>query len=434
MKITMNRAELLSAAQRAAVIAPEDSPVEVLRGTLLEINAAAGKLILTATNLETMLEQRLDCAAYGAPAKAPSSFRGERKGKETQQGMPEGHPERSGLCPDDDSLVVDAKLLAGMLERLPGDMVELVRRPGTPVLSLRSGQAGYDVAIWERGSFPKLEIPFPEDTVKVSGIPSMARRTMFATSEDKDKPLMRCVNLMFTREGLKGAGYNGRCLVTAKGDDKSTGNISLLLPASSLERLAALCTDDDEFLVGIAGGYLVFMRQGLMFGAQLMEGDYMDTDRLMNNIRNQFTVLTDVADLRRALKVVAAVAPKGRVKLAFDRGRITFSCQGKLGSASQCLETAPLTGVPRGEYWYQIPDLMACLRSLSGTATLGIAQAGMLDLSTEGAYYMQTAMREPAPVAAPVVVKEAPKAEPKKAVKKAKSTKAPKPKTAKKAA
>ena len=76
MKITMNRAELLSAAQRAAVIAPEDSPVEVLRGTLLEINAAAGKLILTATNLETMLEQRLDCAAYGAPAQAPSRLRG----------------------------------------------------------------------------------------------------------------------------------------------------------------------------------------------------------------------------------------------------------------------------------------------------------------------------------------------------------------------
>ncbi len=73
----------------------------------------------------------------------------------------------------------------------------------------------------------------------------------------------------------------------------------------------------------------------------------------------------------------------------------------------------PLTGTPRGEYWYLIEDLTACLRSLSGTATLGIAQAGMLDLSTEKAYYMQTAMREP--VAAPVVVQEAPKAEPKKA-------------------
>ena len=393
MNITMNRAELLSAAQRAAAIAPEDSPVEALRGTLLEANAATGALTLTATNLETALEQSLSCPAA-----------------------------------EDDALVVDAKLLAGMLERLPGDTVELKRRPGVPVLSLRGGQTGYDVAIWERGSFPKLEIPFPEDTVKLSGIPSMARHTMFATAEDKDKPLMRCVNLMFTQKGLKGAGYNGRCMVTAQGDDESTGNINLLLPANSLEKLAALCKDEDEFYVGIAGKNLVFMRQGFKLSARLMEGDYMDTDRLMGNVRNQFTVLTDVADLRRTLKTVASVDPKGRVKLAFDRGRITFSCQGKLGSASECLDTAPLTGVPRGEYWYQIPDLMACLRSLSGTATLGIAQAGMLDLSTEHAYYMQTAMREPAP--APTPVQETPKAAPKKAAKK----KAAKPKTAKKAA
>ena len=50
-----------------------------------------------------------------------------------------------------------------------------------------------------------------------------------------------------------------------------------------------------------------------------------------DNIRNQFTVLTDVADLRRTLKTVAAVDPKGRVKLAFNGGRITFSCQGGQG-------------------------------------------------------------------------------------------------------
>ena len=156
-----------------------------------------------------------------------------------------------------------------------------------------------------------------------------------------------------------------------------------------------------------------------------------ETAELMNNIRNQFTLLTDVAELRRTLKTVAAVDPKGRVKLAFDGGKITFSCKGELGEACQELETAPLTGTPQGGYWYLISDLMACLRSLSGTATLGIAQAGMLDLSTEGAYYMQTAMREP--VAAPVVVQKAPKAEPKKAEKKAKPSKA-KAKTAKKAA
>ncbi len=396
MNITINRAELLSAVQKAAAVASEDAPLEPLKGVLLEADAAAGTLTFTATNIETSLEQKLVCTVG-----------------------------------EDDALVMNAKLLAGMLGLMSGETAQLRRRPGTRVLTLRSGETIYSWGIGERGEFPKIELPFPEDTVKLSGIPSMARQTMFATSEDKDKPLMRCVNLMFTREGLKGVGYNGRCLVAAKGDDKSAGNISLLLPANSLEKLAGLCSDADEFNVGVAGKFLVFQRPGLTFGAMLMEGDYMDTDRLMNNIRNQFTLLTDVAELRRTLKTVAAVDPKGRVKLAFDGGRITFSCKGELGEASQQLETAPLTGTPQGGYWYLISDLMACLRSLSGTATLGIAQAGMLDLSTEGAYYMQTAMREP--VAAPVVVQKAPKAEPKKAEKKAKPSKA-KAKTAKKAA
>ena len=393
MNITINRAELLSAVQKATAIASEDAPLEPLKGVLLEADAVAGTLTLTATNIETSLEQKLACTAG-----------------------------------EDDAVVMNAKLLAGMLGLMSGETAQLRRRPGTRLLTLSSGETIYNWAIGERGEFPKIEMPFPEDTVKVSGIPSMARQTMFATSEDKDKPLMRCVNLMFTREGLKGVGYNGRCLVAAKGDDKSAGNISLLLPANSLEKLAGLCSDADEFNVGVAGKFLVFQRPGLTFGAMLMEGDYMDTDRLMNNIRNQFTLLTDVAELRRTLKTVAAVDPKGRVKLAFDGGRITFSCKGELGSAVEQLDTAPLTGIPRGEYWYQIPDLTACLRSLSGTATLGIAQAGMLDLSTEHAYYMQTAMREPA--AAPAPVQEAPKAAPKKAPKK----KAAKPKTAKKAA
>ena len=161
----------------------------------------------------------------------------------------------------------------------------------------------------------------------------------------------------------------------------------------------------------------------------LFRSDYVDTGRIMDSIRNQFTVLTDVAELRRALKSVSAVDPKGRVKLAFDSGRIVFSCKGELGTASESVETAPLTGAPQGEYWYLIPALSASLKALSGTVVLGIAQAGMLDLSTENAYYMQTAMRES--VSARVVVQEVPKAEPKKAEKKAKPSKQ---KAAKKAA
>lgn len=47
------------------------------------------------------LEERI--ALNGAPAKAPFSFCGERRGKETQWEMPEGRFPRSGLCPDEEA-------------------------------------------------------------------------------------------------------------------------------------------------------------------------------------------------------------------------------------------------------------------------------------------------------------------------------------------
>lgn len=396
LNITMNRAELLSAAQRATAIASENAPLEALKGALLETDAAAGTLTLTATNLEVSLKQTLACQTT-----------------------------------ENDALVVNAKLLAGMLEQFPGETVTLRRTPGVASITLESGNTVYNVIALERGNFPELQMPFPEDAVKITGIPSMARRTTFATTEDKDKPLLKCVNLMFTQEGLKAAGYDGSSLVTAKGDEKSTGNASFLLPASSLEKLSALCTDEDEFEVGVTGVSIVFTRPGLVFSARLMEGDFADTGRIMNNVRNQFTVLSDVAELRRALKSVSAVAPKGRVKLAFDGGRITFSCKGELGSAVETVDTAPLTGSPQGVYWYAVPALLNCLKALSGTVTLGIAQAGMLDLSTEHAYYMQVAMREP--VATPVAGVK-PKTEPKPRKKAAAKAKQPKKTAVKKAA
>ena len=52
---------MLSAIKRASAVAPADSPLDVLRGVLLEADAAAGKLTVTSTNLEVALEEKLPC-------------------------------------------------------------------------------------------------------------------------------------------------------------------------------------------------------------------------------------------------------------------------------------------------------------------------------------------------------------------------------------
>lgn len=371
MKFILNRAELLSAVKRGENIVPHDSPMDVLKGLLWELDAGKtlsdtkGTLTMTATNLEITLEQKIPCEVY-----------------------------------ESDAFVLNARLAAAMLEKLAGDTVELERIPGKPVLYLHSGDAEYLVPIWERASYPKLEIPFPEDTVKVSGIPGMAKRTVFAAAQDSSKPLMKCVNLKFTKDGLRAVVGNGSCIVTAKGDESSTGDISLLVPALSLEKLARLCGDKDEFRVGTTGNSIVFLKENFAYSARLLEGDYIDAEGLIGSIRNQFTVLTGVQELRKALESASCVDLDGKVCLRFEGQKLTFCCQSESGTTSVSLDVIPLTGTPQGEFWYLSKQLKPCLKSLTGTVKLGVAQSNMLTLETEDAYYLQTGVRPGAAAAA----------------------------------
>lgn len=365
MNASINRMEFLAAASRAASIAPSASPIKEMTGTLLETDAAAGVMTVTATNMETSLEQKLPCRAS-----------------------------------EDGAAAVNAKLLAAMLGKLAGDEVELFRGSGTPQLRLRSGDAEYLAGIWERDSFPKLAIPFPEDTVRISGIPSMARRTVFAAAREKNgsvaRPLLKCVNLQFTKDGLWAAGSDGSCVISAKGDEASTGDISFLIPAPSLDKLARMCSDTDEFRVGTTGKSIVFLRENFAYSARLVEGAYIDLGQLTGSLQRLFTVLTDVPDLRRSLETAAAVDPDGKAMLAFEDHRLSFHCMGIYGKGASAVAVIPLAGTPKGEYWYMSERLTACLRALSGTVQLSVAQGGMLLLETEDAFYIQTGVRAPA--------------------------------------
>ena len=361
MKVALNRAEFLNAAKRGENIAPLHSPLEVLTGLLLELDAANGVLSITSSNLEITLEQKIPCRPL-----------------------------------ENDSIVLNARLAVKILDKLSGDTVELERTPGKPLLYIRGGLAEYEIPVWERSSYPKLEIPFPEDTVRVSGIPAMAKRTVFAADMKDSNPVKKCVNLKFTRDGLRAVVGNGSCIVTAKGDEKSTGDISLLIPAFSLEKLARMCSDKDEFRVGTTGKSIVFLRENFAYSARLLDGDYIDADRLIGSIKNQFLVLTGISELRTALDTASYVDFDGKVCLRFEGQRLIFCCTSEEGNTQIPLDVIPLTGMLQGEYWYGVPQLTSCLRALSGSVKLGVAQSGMLTLETENACYLQTAVRPPA--------------------------------------
>ncbi|MBR0312979.1 MAG: hypothetical protein IJQ98_11385 [Oscillospiraceae bacterium] len=378
MNITINRSELSDAVSRAAAIAPASSPVRELEGVMLETDAAAKTLTVTATNLEIALEQRVPCETA-----------------------------------EDDALVVNASLFDAMLKKLAGDTAKLHRRTDDPYLTIEGGEAAYCLPALERKNFPNMEVAFPEDTISVTGIPAMVRRSAFAVSAQGSDPLLKCVNLRFTKDGLVAVGSDGLRLVSAKGDQKSTGNVSLLVPAASLNVLARISSDKDEYRVGTTGKKIVFSKPNLIYSARIVEEEYVDTDRIISYLQNAFTVLTDISELRNAMDTVMPVDPGGSVCLSFNGDRLTLAAKGAFGSAATTVGVTPLRGMPQGQYWQTSKKLYECFKALSGTATLGVAQNGILTLSTEEAFYMQPSVRPPKPKAEPKP-EEKPEAEQKK--------------------
>ena len=177
MKFTVNRTELLAAAQNAERIAPRVSTIEILQCAYLQ--AEQDTLTVASGNLEIALEQRL-------PAQIETEGR----------------------------VVVKAPLLSGMLRLLDGERVTFQMKNGKLVVS--SGNAEYTIPVMDTAQYPRMEIPCPSATVPVSGIPSLTKRTAFAVSEDTSRPMLKCVNLIFGADGLQAVSTDSFRIASAK--------------------------------------------------------------------------------------------------------------------------------------------------------------------------------------------------------------------------
>ncbi len=361
MIITANRLELLSAAQDAEQIAPASSPLDVLQCTCLRTEN--GKLTVTATNVELTLERRI-----------PAEIR------------------------EEGSVVIDAGLLVNMLRMMESETVT-VEQTMKGIVTVKGGFAVYGISTLDAGTFPRMEIPFPEDTVPVTGITAMAKRTVFAVSEDENKPQMKCVHLIFSSDGLRAVGSDGLQIAAARGDSKAVGTVDMLLPATSLAKLARLVSNKDTLQVGTTGKTVVFFKDDFVFSARLIEGTYFDADQLLGRVHPSFTLLTDADQLKRCLSSVYSVTgSQNRFSVSFSGTRLQMRCESEFGASVSETDVVPLSGVSAGVYWYNPAKLMGCLRAQAGTLILGVAQNGALQLQTDDLVCLLMATREPKPI------------------------------------
>ncbi len=358
----IKRDELLSLSRQVALAVPKSaksSAVKELMGIHLSADARRSMLTLTATNLEITIR-----ASMGAVV------------------------ERDG------STVIDAGLLTDIAALLPQESLDM-ELDSKGQLLIRCGNASYCLSVLSGDKYPMPELPFPDDTIPVKGIRSLVRQTAFAAADGTNAPLMSCIQIALGPDGLKGVSTNGFCIMYAKGDENCKGKSQLLVPAHSLEVLAAISRDSDVYEMGLAGKSIVFWNGTLLFSARLMEGKYPDTSPFFEKFQTKYSVNLAAGELASALSMASAVGPEGsRIELAFGEHELRVRAETEHERVVMPVKALVLSA-PGHPFYYNYKTLLKYLKLINGNVTLDFDANGLLAVRAGATQFIQSPLRPP---------------------------------------
>ena len=366
MLVHINRDEFKRLAKQAALAVPKKPTIKELSGVHIEADARRSMLTLTATNLEIAIRTSMGAVV-----------------------------ERSG------SVVLNAKVLAAITAKLTEETLDM-ELMDSGQLSIRAGTTGYCLNVLLGDKYPMPELPFPDDTVSVSGLWSLVRQTAFVAMEEEDKaPLMSCIKLALGLDGLKGISTNGYCIMEARGDKDCKGQSDMLFPARSLAVLAALSKDSDVYEMGLAGKSVVFWNGTMLFSARLMEGSYPNTGVFFDKFQAKYTVNLAAEELTAAVVSVSVVAADNpRMELCFGEHEIRVSAETDKGRAAIPVKALVLSA-PDAPFYYNPKILLKYLKLLHGSVTLDFDAGGLLAVRGGPMQYIQSPLRPPKPAVQP---------------------------------
>lgn len=237
------------------------------------------------------------------------------------------------------SCIIDAQRLGQIIKIMPENTITLSLKNDVAVLE--SGKSEFEVFAQGKEAFPSLpdldtNIGF---TMKQKDLYSMISQTLFAVSQSLQRPVFTGELVRIENNSISVVGCDGyRMAVKEKECDLSdaTPNIStkVIVPGKTLSELMKMIGDvDEEIEIKASTKHIIFeiKEKELMFFSRLLEGDYIDYERLIPKQFNTFVyVYTDVmiSSLERASLVSeenTTAGSKSFVKLSVTDGRCEIS-------------------------------------------------------------------------------------------------------------
>lgn len=307
MKFYTNTKKLSEAVNIVSKAVAQKSPIPHLEGILLE--AKGGIVTLIGNNLEISI-------------KATVSANIETEG----------------------SIVLNAKMLADIIKKLPDDVCEINVNERMNV-SINCLNSDYKIIGLSADEYPQPPVVASQSTITLScgELRDIIGKTLFAVSLDNARKILTGSLFEIEDNCLTVAAVDGyRLAVVKKNLDGENKNAKLIIPGKTQGELVKILSgeNDDKVKLSFSDNYALFEVNGIVLTSRLIEGEFF---AYKNTIPKEYKhiVETDCFEFNKAIERAEPIideVSKNCLKMKFGNNKIQIRCETVLGTVNDFVE------------------------------------------------------------------------------------------------
>lgn len=247
------------------------------------------------------------------------------------------------------SAIINAQKFVQTLRVMDGDFVTLTVSDNLQAC-ITSGKSNHKMNAMNASDYPDIPRLVTEEgfTISQSVFKSMLSKVMYAMAANDQRPVLNGCYFHISDNSLLAVSCDSykmaKCIVNTDiengNENQSAVDFSFIVPTKTVNELFKLLKDDERETVRIymSRKNIVFNIGDVIFFSRLIEGQYIDYDRILLNNHHIFANVNRemlISALERAALVTeekVAGSVRSHVKLEFDAGILKISAISTLGS------------------------------------------------------------------------------------------------------
>jgi DNA polymerase-3 subunit beta len=314
LEITVSRAELLRELTAAQSVVERKTTIPILSNFLFEATAndGAGKLIITATDLDQSLKTSCNIKV-----------------------------KKSGAC------TIPARRLFDYVKVLPeGDIS--IKLMDNHWVQIRAGRSNTKMVGMARANFPAVP-EFPESVaikINAASLKNMIAKTIFAISNEESRYTLNGALLVLKAESMAMVATDGHRLAHIEKTGETlaiSGEKKTLIPRKALAELSSLLSgSEDEFVEFADDEQSLFFRiGGRVLTSRKLTGQFPNYEAVLPRDNSKFVIVRS-EDLMASIQRVAQFADErsGAIKIRLEQNELKLSAQSTdSGESEDIIET-----------------------------------------------------------------------------------------------